>query len=210
MSEKIDLSSIQYVPPVEAKETPKEAKVDVNAMMSEAKKVKKAMAKENKKLNEQETEQQAMDKQRLIAILQIYLIDFNDRLGQFKKTNLQKMSFEELQDLRKVFDGIISSKSSLKQSQAMVLSGIRMLEECATKFTPIRCQGLYVALSKDPDTLDDIKHISLKRMGLVATEPEMRLLWTITQTIMGLHAINSDNHINNEKISEVNQKYNDL
>ncbi len=214
MSEKVDLSTIEYVPASatpEKTEKPQDQEKDVHEMMKEARKIKKVMDKENKKMKQKDSEEQSMDKQRLIAILQIYIIDFKDRLSQFRKTNFQKMSYEELTDLRKQFDGIISSKSSLKQSQAMVLGGIQVLETCVTKFTPIKCNGLFKSIADDEDALDDIKHLSLKRMGLVPIEPEMRLLWTVVQNAMALHTINSvGKPVSNDKLIEVNAKYNDL
>lgn len=208
-SEKIDLSAIQYVPPSHETEPPVEDK-DVDKMIKKAQTMKKAMDKENKEVDDKQKEKQMMDKQRLIAILQLYLIEFKDRLAQFKKTNFQKMSLAELQDLRKQFDGIISSKSSMKQTQNMILTGVRMLETTATMFTPIQCQGLSNAIQMDPDAIDDIKHISLKHMGMVAVEPEYRLAHKIIGSVMLLHNVNSAMKPANDKLLEVNQKYSDL
>lgn len=210
MSE-IDLSAIQYVPPDNNEAEPKEEKMDVDKMIQKAKKMKKAMAKENDKIEDKQKEKQTMDKQRLIAILQLYLIEFKERLAQFKKTNFQKMSLVELQDIRKQFDGIISSKSSMKQTQNMIMTGVRMLETTATMFTPIQCQGLSNAIQMDPDAIDDIKHISLKHMSLVAVEPEYRLAHKIIGNVMLLHNLNSAGKLpSNDKLTEVNQKYSDL
>ncbi len=213
MSEKLDLTSIQYVPPKDEPEQPdKEVKdVNVEQMVKKAKKMKQAMDKENEKIDEKEKEKKVMDKQRLIAILQLYLIEFKDRLAQFKKTNLQKMSLVELQDLRKQFDGLISSKSSLKQTQQMILTSIKMFETAATLFTPIKCQGLSSAIQMDQDAIDDIKHISLKHMSLVAVEPEYRLMHKIIGNVMLLHNLNSSGMASgNDKLVKVNEKYSDL
>ena len=212
MSEKIDLSSIQYTPPQDMEQVgPKEENMDVNQLVTKAKKMKRVMEKENNQIDEKEKEKEVMDKQRLISILQLYLLEFKDRLTQFRKTNFQKMSLVELQNLRKQFDGIISSRSSLKQTQSMIIMGIRLLETVATTFTPIQCQGLSGAIQMDPDAIDDIKHMSLKHMSLVAVEPEYRLMHKIVGNIMLLHNINSAGKAPiNEKLNEVNGKYSDL
>lgn len=211
MSE-IDLSGIQYVPPKEQQPNEKKQPVEVavDKVVSKAKTMKKAMDKENEKITEEDKEKEMMDKQRLVAILQLYVIEFKDKLSQFKKTRFDKMSLIQLQELRKQFDVIISSKGSLKQTQTMVLTGIQMLETIGTTFTPIKCQGLYSAISMDPDALDDIKHISLKHMSMVAVEPEYRLIHKLLGNILLLHNINSAGLASTDKLATVNEKYKDL
>jgi len=68
----------------------------------------------------------------------------------------------------------------------------------------------------DPDVLDDIKHIALKRMSMINVEPEYRLMYKIFSNVMLLHNANSAGIRNdkssskNTKINELNEKYTDL
>ncbi len=155
------------------------------------------------------------ERQRMVLILQFYLLEFPDKLAAFKGISFQKKTLDELIDLRNQMDGIISSKSSLQKTQMMLTSGIRMLELVATHTTPIRCEGLANWMTKDPEVLDDIKHIALKRMSVVSIDPEMRLLYKVASNMLLLHNANTSkplvqNESNQEKLDELNSKYNDL
>ena len=55
-------------------------------------------------------------------------------MAEFKKTKFEKKSLEELVELRKEFDAIISSKTSLKQTQNLIMSSIKMMETIGCMF----------------------------------------------------------------------------
>ena len=219
---KIDLTSIQYVPKYEQQDEGTEVNPPANEIKSmdkivkERKAFKKEIKKENEKIDEKEKDKEIIDKQRLILILRFYVLEFKDKLAEFKKTKFEKKSLEELVELRKEFDAIISSKTSLKQTQNLIMSSIKMMETIACMFTPIQCQGLSNLMLNDPDVLDDIKHIALKRMSMINVEPEYRLMYKIFSNVMLLHNANSAGLRNdkasskNSKINELNEKYTDL
>ena len=219
---KIDSTSIQYVPKYEHQDEGTEVNPPANEIKSmdkivkERKAFKKEIKKENEKIDEKEKDKEIIDKQRLILILRFYVLEFNDKLAEFKKTKFEKKSLEELVELRKEFDAIISSKTSLKQTQNLIMSSIKMMETIACMFTPIQCQGLSNLMLNDPDVLDDIKHIALKRMSMINVEPEYRLMYKIFSNVMLLHNANSAGirndkpSLKNSKINELNEKYTDL
>lgn len=217
--DKIDLKSIQYIPQEETVENENENIKDdenIGKIIKNAQKLKTEIKKENKIIDEKNNDDKQMDKQRLILILRFYVLEFKDRLSEYKKTKFEKMSVEQLQELRKQFDSIISSKSSLKQTQGLIINGIKTIETIATMFTPIQCQGLSNLMINDTDVLDDIKHISLKHMAMVQVEPEYRLLYKMFSNIMLLHNVNSiqgsikEKSNNFNKLNQLNKKYNDL
>src|SRR5688572_7698301 len=112
-------------------------------------------------------------------------------MAQFKKNNFQKKIHAEIKELKKEVDGINLLKNNLKQTKNIVITGNQMVETVTTTFTPIQCQGLTSAIKMDPDAIDDIKHLSLKHMGLVAVEPEYRLMHKLVGNVMILHQVNS-------------------
>lgn len=213
MSE-IDLSAIQYVPPShENTEQPQGEDKDVDKMIQKAKKMKKAMDKENKEVDDKTKQDEAKDKTWLILFLRgfIYAPEFKGKLNQFKKTKFEKMSLQQLQDMKKEFEAIISAEGSVRDMKNSILSTIQMLETVATIFTPIKCKGLYKSIESDEDAIADIKHICLKHMPKSATEPEYRLAKRLIFTLVQLHNENSLGlQPVNDKLLEVNQKYNDL
>ncbi len=155
------------------------------------------------------------EKQRMVLILQFYVLEFPEKLEAFKGIAFHKKPLEELIELRNQMDGIISSKSGLQKTQMMLTSGIRLIEMVATHTTPIRCEGLANWMVKDPEVLDDIKHIALKRMSLVSVDPEMRLLYKIGTNMLLLHNTNTTKPLaqseqNVEKLNELNSKFNDI
>lgn len=205
--EKIDLTSIQYVPetPVETKD--KELPQDFGERMKD---VQQMIKHENNDSDPAEK----MDKQRLILILKFYVLEFKDKLSEYKNVDFEQMEYNQLKELRKEFDTILSCKSSIKATQTMILNSIRMIEMMATTFTPIQCQGLSTIMCNDEDVKEDIKHISLKHLAMAQIDPEIRLGYKMLQNILLLHNLNSS-QINvqskpNEKLNQINEKYCDL
>jgi hypothetical protein len=208
----IDLSSIQRDKKADVPDVVKPTSMKIN--MKDVKSVHKSIIKQPK---EKEKENDAVDKRRLVLILELYLVEFPKQLEPFKGTKFNSKSIEELMDIMNQMDGIISSKSCMKQTQKAIVSGIRTIEFVATYATPIKCQGLSEVMLNNPETLDDIKHIALKRMSMASVDPEIRLAYNVLQNMLMLHNINSNQNqvrpVEQDKISQikkVNNDFNDL
>ena len=224
--DKIDLSSIQNIIQQEQEQEPiAEAPQQTQEDAQFKTKLFQQMKKQEQPLDEKKIEKRDVQKdvkkdakndeierQRLVLILRFYVLEFKDRLQDFKKTKFEKMKLEELREMRKEFDSIISAKSSMKQTQKMIMGGIQALETVALLVTPLQIQGLSKTILSDPEALDDIKHISLKHMALVDVQPEMRLTMKVFNNAMMLHNINSSGVGKqiDAKIEQVNQTYSDL
>lgn len=215
MSEKIDLSSIQYIPQelkddVDKNIVQKDEK-DMEKIVKKAKIMKKAMDKENEKVENVDKETEMKDRYRMILTLKFYVLEFgDDKLSQYKKTKFDKMTLEQLIDMRKEMDMILSSKGTMKKIQNLILTSIQYLELGLTLFTPIQCQGLYKSIESDQEAIDDIKHISLKHMGVVCVEPEYRLGMKILESANALNLMNKSMQKSNIQLEQVNNKYSDL
>ena len=153
---KIDLSKIREKSQEVNETTPKNIKNDVKMMKDVVKDAKK----EKKDEDVIKKETSAIDRQRLLLILQFYILEFPSQLKGFKGINYEKKTIEELQDIRSQMDSTISSKNSIKQTQLMITSSIRTIEFVATNLTPIKCNGLSDGMINDPEVMDTIKHKS--------------------------------------------------
>lgn len=182
----------------------------IEKLMAEPKKEKK------KDIPQKPSDDEVINKRRLILLFQFYLLEFPEKLKAFKKINLEKKTLDELKDLQKEMDFCIGNQSNVKHGSAMVLSGIQALEYVAINYTPLQCQGLSENIKNDPESIDTIKHLCLKHMGssMMNTEPEHRLMFKIMTTALSLHTINSfsQNMVqhNDDIINKVNDQFLDL
>ena len=97
----------------------------------------------------------------------------------------------------------------MKTGVQLISTGIETLEFFLVNFSPINCTGLS-RICKDPEVIDDMKHITLKHCQLISTEPEARLLYKILQTSLMLHNINGSiepTKNNLEVIENINKEY---
>jgi len=217
--EKVDLTSIQNttdsnkhdekhdgVPKEERKER------DLNEAINDLKKAQHDLKRANAEIEEKEENKQKIDKHCLRMILMNYVIGFPEELSEYKKNDFKKMSTNELLELRKNFDSIIVSKRSMKDTQKIIFTLIRMLETITLMTTPIKCNGLADIMLNDEDVKSDIKHICLRHLGMVEIMPEYRLTFKLFQNIMALHEVNSSRPTKNDgaKLIKVNEKYSDL
>lgn len=191
----IDLSILEYKNDTKSKKEPKPKKEEVKEQKEQAKLIKeieKAAKKPTKKNQQKEvlSEDEAINKRRIILTIEFYINEFPEKLKGFKKINFEKKTIDELNELKKELDFIISNKSSVKQGTQMIIAGINTLEYISCNFTPINCKGLS-NICNDEDTINDMKHICLKRMSLINTEPEARLMYKILTHMVLLHNLNS-------------------
>ena len=68
---------------------------------------------ENEEFIDEEEKQIGVDHRRKILVIQFYLNEFPDKLKAYKSFNLETLSDEELDSLRKEMDFVISQKSSV-------------------------------------------------------------------------------------------------
>lgn len=186
--DEINLESIQYKP--KPKEKPKE-KVKEKVVKKDVKPVEKQLVKraKSKTMKEMPSEEEVMNKRKIILLLEFYKIEFPDELKAYKKLNLHKKSFDELSDLKSEMDFILGNNSGIASAVKLFRIGIHTLEVLAVNFTPINCKGLS-SICNDPDVIKDIKLIALKNSKLIQTEPEYRLAYKIITTALALHNIN--------------------
>lgn len=203
------------------KETTEQIPLWSEAQRAKAENIEKLIEKPKKEIKKKEKPQQpseddVINKRRLILLLNFYLLEFPDKLKAFKKINLEKKDVDELKDLQKEMDFCISNQSNVKQGSEMVLSGIHALEYMCVNFTPLQCSGLHEEIRKDPESIDTIKHLCLKHMGssMLNTEPEHRLMYKVLTTALSLHTVNSisqNMYQHNENVlNKINLDYSDL
>lgn len=212
---KIDISSIQYVPPSiedQKDEVPEQQNgVTLEDMVKDSKTIKKAYKTAENDTERKDKLQLKKDRQNMVCLLAMYINNFSNHLGEYKKSDLKRMTLEELYELQKEFDEIIQSKKGLKKNQTMIISGICLLESVTTHFTPFQCHGLSDSLLRDEDTLEEIKHIALRHLSPVSMTPEISLGLKIVMNMMALHNANSSKlALNEKKLQDLNNSYSDL
>lgn len=210
--EEIDLSSLMCKPKDEKKDQKKSNKLPDEKMDEKLKEKISKKSKTKQKLSEEDI----INKRRLILLIEFYLLEFGDKLKAFKKINVEKKTYEELEDIKKEMDFTLSNRSNIRQGTQLVVTSIQTLEFLCVNFTPIKCEGLS-KICDDPETIEDIKHILLKRMHLIQSEPEHRLIYKVISNMLLLHnfnsykeAINSNIKVNEGEVENINKKFEDL
>lgn len=171
-----------------------------------------------------------IERRRNILLLQMYENEFAEKLKAFRGTNYEKLSDNELISLKNEYDYVIGAKSNVKVAQNVFIKGVHILEHVCKHYTPINVNGLSNLLSNDDELQEDIKHMALKYMNLVKTEPEQRVAYKIITSMILLNQINSasnsgieitqqnkipsnsnpDTKIDISKIEQINTNFNDL
>ncbi len=88
------------------------------------------------------TEDELIEKRRMILLIQFYFIEFPVKLKTFKKINLKKKSYDELVSLKKELDFVVSNGSNTASGVQMLSCSIQTLEFMMINFTPINATGL--------------------------------------------------------------------
>jgi len=162
--------------------------------------------------NNEINEEDSIERRRLILMLEFYVIEFPDKLSSFKKTDFSKLDDKKLKELKSEFDFIIGAKCNVKSTQYMVLQGVYLIETLSKSFIGLKVDGLTNSVN-DKEFMDDVKHLALKYMSLVKTEPEHRIAYKILSNMLLLHQVNSANIGNvdlkdkTDELSKLNKKY---
>ena len=86
---------------------------------------------------------------------------------------------------------------------------VQAYEFLMCEFVGVNCRGIS-NICNDPDTIEDMKLLTLKHCTLVKTEPEQRLLYKLLTTTMTLHGMNSIVAEKNDDVIIINSSYQDI
>lgn len=220
-NEKIDLSSLKYKskdepivkPEKKEKQTDKQQEKKEKQEVNDFEKLMTKPSKIKQTKKDKSTEDEIIQKRKMILLMQFYLVEFSERLKTFKKINLEKKTYDELLDIKKEMDFVLSNKSNVQQGTAMISTVIQTLEYLTLSYTPVKCEGLS-KICDDPETIDIMKLICLKHISLVQIEPEQQLIYKIVSSMLMLHNVNTYKEsltvVVNDNINEINNKYSDI
>ena len=157
----------------------------------------------------------SIERRRQILLLQFYILEFPHKLKHFADMNFEHKSDVELKLLKDEFDFIIGAKSNVKVAQGTFGQAVSLFENLCVNYTPLNVKGLSAVID-DKDLQDDVKHLALKYMTIMKTEPEHRIAYKMLTCMLLLHQTNSASiransmNIDASKIAELNKKYSDL
>jgi hypothetical protein len=163
-------------------------------------------------ISKEKTNDDSIERRRLILMLEFYVLEFPDKLSAFKKTDFNNLDEKQLKELKSEFDFIIGAKCNVKSTQYLVLQGVYLIETVSKSFIGLNVNGLTNSVN-DNEFMDDVKHLALKYMSLVKTEPEHRIAYKILSNMLLLHQINSasignvDLKTKTDELSKLNKKY---
>jgi hypothetical protein len=172
----------------------------------------------NEERNIEEEIDDPIEKRKRIKEIMTYKMS---RLGKYldmydlRYEILETKSIRELDGLLKEIKYTVGVKTNLNFVQSGVMSGINSFEFLATKFTPLKIQGLSYHLDKNEEFKDLVCEVSLKYQNYSYIEPEARLGLLILQTAIGLHHMNSTNEetqkvLNTPMSPDIEAKYSDI
>ena len=136
-------------------------------------------------------EKYGQDRRGRILMIQIYLNTFPEKLSQYKKTDLESLSNDELAKLLEEMQYMLDNKGNVSAAVRGMIMGLGALENITVMFTPAKIGGLTQTISSDQDAVDDMKAIALKHVSMVHVEPEIRLAMRVISSALMLHTINS-------------------
>lgn len=180
MSETIDLSSIQVEDEFEEdlpaddqiQEIPEESAPDAVESVEESK------------------PEYGYERRKKILILQMYLNEFPEKLKDYKNHDFESMTSEELDKIREEMDFILGCRSTTNVGVNMFLQSVAVFESLATQFTPLNVSGLAEMSAQDKELIQDVKHVCLKNMDFIQTEPEARVAFKLLQNAFVLNTLN--------------------
>lgn len=129
------------------------------------------------------------DHRRKVLTIQFYLNEFPDKLKQYGKMDLENLSDDELDELRKEMDFVISTRSNVNMGVAAFVQGVSTLEYICCNHTPLKVKGLS-QICNDKELIDDVKSLILSNMTLSHIEPEYRIGYKIVTSMLYLHNVN--------------------
>lgn len=128
---------------------------------------------------------------RKVLTIQFYLNEFPDKLKQYGKMDLDNLSGDQLDELRKEMDFVISTRSNVNMGVGAFVQGINTLEHICVNHTPLKVKGLS-QICNDKELIDDVKSLILSNMTLSHIEPEYRIGYKIITSMLYLHNINGE------------------
>jgi len=72
-------------------------------------------------ISKEKTNDDSIERRRLILMLEFYVLEFPDKLSAFKKTDFNNLDEKQLKELKSEFDFIIGAKCNVKSTQYLVL-----------------------------------------------------------------------------------------
>jgi len=180
----------------------------------------------NIKLEDKKPELSDLDRSKKIKLLELYLIEFPDKLDKYKNENFYKKTDEELIELKKIFEKSVSSTNNLNFGVSISQQALAIYEYIG-KLGGLEIDGIS-KLGQSEEWVKNIKALSLKYMdgGITFIEPEHKLIFMLFQNTLMLHYINTtekplqqDNKVSLSQVSSIEKKlrvndisssYNDL
>lgn len=170
------------------------------------------------KLNENERNKQE-------CVIRLYIAEFNEKLGKYKSKKLEKLNDDELLEFKSQIQNEITQSNSLGLLTESSKKLLDIYEYIGTS-AGLNIKGVANQLKHSEEYNNCVKAILLKYAGesLISNiSPEAKLLFILFQSSMICHAnnellnskkiiknIEKDNELNNEKIKDINDKFNIL
>lgn len=133
------------------------------------------------------------DRNKTINILKLYVKEFPDKLKEYKNHKYDKMSDNELLELKEQFQYDVSSSSNVSFACEAAKKGLYMYEMIGCE-VGLNIRGIS-NLSQNPEFNDCIKAICLKWISepITCIQPENKLALMLFTNSLMLHQINSEN-----------------
>lgn len=171
------------------------------------------------KLNENERNKQE-------CVIRLYIAEFNEKLGKYKSKKLEKLNDDELLEFKSQIQNEITQSNSLGLLTESSKKLLDVYEYIMNDYAGLNVKGVANQLKNNEEYNNCVKAILLKYAGesLISNiSPEAKLLFILFQSSMICHAnnellnskkiiknIEKDNELNNEKIKDINDKFNIL
>jgi hypothetical protein len=130
------------------------------------------------------------ERRKLIRKISQYLSTFPEKLKDYQRANLEKLSTEELQKMLEELDYVLGCRNTIGVATQAFIQGVSAAEYVACNFTPIRAQG-FAQACLDQELLDDVKLVMLQNMDNVSTKPEQRIAYRLVSTLLLVHVGNT-------------------
>jgi len=158
------------------------------------------------------------DRRRQILLLKMYINEFPTQLSAYKDIDLESLRNDDLSNLKDEIDFLLGCKNTVQAGQQAFIQAVSVFEELTKNFTPLKTEG-FTKACMTPQIMDDVKHVCIKRMDLIKTEPETRLAYGLITNLLLIHNLNSQNEqhtqIQNQspppnEINKINEQFSDL
>ncbi len=141
------------------------------------------------------------ERNKLIAIINLYICEFPDKLSKYKSKNFSKMKDEELIEFKKQIQREVTTNNSLSMLVEGSGKALELYEYIMTDYMDINITGVS-KLKESQEYKDCVKGILLKYMDgslISQVEPEYKLAYLIFSTSLVCHQMNSMKEIKEKK-----------